>query len=160
MIEVIRLIYKRGVLMKRIFLLLLVVIPLVSGCQFAAHIGMDPPTVQIQTATETFQATQSSYCWGNKCVDYIGPEAQMKENAGYIVQPNERITIRMDYKQHKVTDMYVALAQNDRYIDIALINHQLNAPLEPGEYIYTVSYWWKDLKEGSSSSYAFKLIVK
>jgi hypothetical protein len=146
--------------MKRIFFLLLVVIPLVSGCQFAAQIGIDSPTVQIQTATETFQATQSSYCWGNKCADYIGPEAQMKEEAGYIVQPNERITIQMDYQQQKVTEMHAALVQHDEYTNIALTNHQFHAPLEQGEYIYTVSYWWKDLKEGSSSSYAFKLIVK
>ena len=151
---------KKGVLMKRIFFLLLVVIPLLSGCQFAAHIGMDPPTVQIQTATETFQATQSSYCWGNKCADYIGPEEQMDEKTGYIVQPNERITIQMDYQQQKVTDVYVALAQNGKYTDIALIDDQFDAPGEQGEYIYTVSYWWEDLKEGSSSSYAFKLLVK
>ena len=136
-------------LQAKALLLLMAIATLLAGCMFG-----DPPLPKVTAGKTKIPVTQSSYCWGNKCVDYVAPQEQLKDMKPTIVEP--AANIKITYSGSKPKTLNVSRSGDGSFTDVPITDGAIQAPAEPGIYYYLVSAWWK---RGSSSG-AFVIEVR
>lgn len=132
------------------------------GCSNDEVSEEKPPQVFMEIGSETYETILGTYCWGNTCVDTVGPVEMLEDEEPIRVKPGEIISLTMNYEP-KPNEFYVvqvseggekvSLVQDDRF----------TAPSEKGIYYYYFSVGWIDEEEEHLSHgdafYAFALEV-
>ncbi|WP_054958536.1 hypothetical protein [Paenibacillus dakarensis] len=153
---------------RKLLLILCLMLFMLSACASkeetsSQNLGSEPPQPQLTTSDgKSIQVHQSSYCWSARCVDYIGPEDMLKDEAKDIVKANAEVTIQIEGKQP--TELYLSTHNKDEINQEQITDNQFKAPSEEGIYYYSLSAFWlldkdKRISEGSSS-YVFAIEVK
>lgn len=149
--------------MNRWLLLVAVFVGLgLSGCSHNNLPGGKPPKVLIAVDNKTYEALLGTYCWGNTCVDTIGPVEMLEDEEPIRVKPGETISLMMDYEP-KPNEFYVEQMSEGEEKEIVVQDNQFTAPSEEGIYYYVYGAWWMDeevenLSHGDAF-YAFALEV-
>ncbi len=125
------------------------------------ELGGSPPQPLIKAGEKTIKVYQSSYCWGNKCADYISPEEMLKDKHKEQIEANTNITYKFDVK--KPTEVTLTRFHNGNLTQDALSDDSFQSPQEAGIYYYSLSAVWLKDKESriteGSSSYVFVVEV-
>lgn len=128
---------------------------LLNGC--SDH----PPAAKVISDQKVIPVMQSSYCWGNSCVDYPGAETLLKGKKPARITPESPIAVSFD---SKIAPAQIAVQQfrGDKVIDIPLNDGSMKAPLEQGVYYYGVMGSWtadddKELQGSTSSVFVIEV---
>ena len=146
--------------MKKLFLYLMLALLLV-GCGSVK--SSNPPKLTLEINNKIYDTEQGTYCWGNKCVDMIGPEEIMEGKETIKVAPNEEIKLLMKYKPAQI-EAHLSHFKDGIQKEIPMKDYKFNAPSEPGIYYYSASFWWmvpnKPNTSEGDSSYVFAIEVE
>lgn len=105
-------------------------------------IKKSPPLPSVTSGQTQIPVTQSSYCWGKLgCADYSGGKSMVEGKTPTIVTPEAKISISFEYKPAP-TMVSVQEFQDDKSVEIPLIDGFFNAPKEKGIYYYGISAFW------------------
>lgn len=129
-------------------LIMAAIAALLAGCMFG-----DPPLPKVAAGKTKIPVTRSSYCWVNKCVDYVAPQEQLEDNTPTIVERGANIKIT--YSGSKPKTLSVKRSGDGSFTDVPVANGAIHAPTEPGIYYYLVSAWWK--RGDSSGSFVIEV---
>lgn len=117
-----------------------------------------PPLPKLRSESNEIEVFQSTYCWFSlqfgKCVDYVSPDEQLKDQMPTIVSPEEEITIIFSYKPKEGT-LHLSQWKQGEPVNILIDENKFKVPAEQGEYIYILRGNWEE----GDSSYVFKLKV-
>ncbi|MBP1938660.1 hypothetical protein [Paenibacillus sediminis] len=147
---------------KKLLITLLSVILILNACSVLNQkLGNEPPQPKLTADGKQIKIYQSSYCWGSKCVDYIGPNEMLKDKEKDKIKGNTTISIQFEGKQP--TELGLAIFNQDEITHETITDNQFKAPDTKGIYYFNLSANWlrdkdKRITEGSSS-YAFAIEV-
>lgn len=133
-----------------IFLFSIIIVGAVLAGYAGGFIGGKPPLPKVTADGDRIPVSQSSYCWGNTCADYMDAKSMLEDKLKTAVSPGTAINIsykgvlRFDPNQLHVTQQ----DSDGSFSEVKLDGKTFSAPMEPGVYYYAVSGWWK---RGSSS---------
>ncbi len=145
---------------------LLVVVTLAGlnllGCSNNDVSGEKPPKVFMEIGNETYETILGTYCWGNMCVDTVGPVEMLEDEEPIRVKPGEIISLTMNYEP-KPNEFYVVQMSKSGEKEITVQDNYFIAPTEKGIYYYYYAVRWMDKEVENLSHgdafYAFALEV-
>ncbi|WP_203247932.1 hypothetical protein [Sporosarcina beigongshangi] len=133
---------------------LLVVVALVGlslpGCSKDELSEEEPPRAFIEIGNETYDTLLGTYCWGNTCVDKVGPIEMLEGKESIRVKPGEIISLMMNDGLQPSDFSIVQISEGGEQISIVQDN-QFNAPDEKGVYYYYYAARWMDEQEENVS---------
>lgn len=154
-------------MLRKILPIVFSIVMLLSACKSdkgfsEPQLGNSPPQPEVSVNGESIQVYQSSYCWGNVCADYIGPEEMLRDKEKQTVMANAIIKFRFEGKQP--TKINLSKFHNGTHSQETISENSFQAPEEKGAYYYSLSATWlkdkeKRISEGSSS-YVFVIEVR
>ncbi|GIO62804.1 hypothetical protein [Paenibacillus cineris] len=154
-------------MLRKILPIVFSIIMLLSACRSnegssEPQLGNTPPQPEVNVNGESIRVYQSSYCWGNTCADYIGPEEMLRDKKKETVFANATIKFRFEGKQP--TEISLSKYHNGAHSQETINENSFHAPEEKGAYYYSLSATWlkdreKRISEGSSS-YVFVIEVQ
>lgn len=145
-------------MLRKILPIIFSIVMLLSACK----LGGTPPQPDVNVVNgESIQVYQSSYCWGNTCADYVGPEEMLKDKEKETVTAHATIKFKFEGKQP--TEISLSKSHNGAHSQEIISENSFQAPTEKGTYYYSLSATWlkdkeKRISEGSSS-YVFVIEV-
>ncbi|NQX58037.1 hypothetical protein [Paenibacillus qinlingensis] len=145
-------------MLRKILPIAVAIVMLLSACR----LGGSPPQPSVNVVNgEAIKVYQSSYCWGNTCADYVGPEEMLKDKEKEIVMALATIKFRFEGKQP--TEISLSKTHNGAHSQETITENSFQIPEENGVYYYSLSATWlkdkeKRISEGSSS-YVFVVEV-
>ncbi|MFS0784033.1 hypothetical protein [Bacillus sp. 1P06AnD] len=156
---------------KKKLSILLAAIFLLVGCSKTENglSGAKPPDVLISAESGRLKSTLGTYCWSSKgrgvCADTAGPYELLKDKKPLAVEPNERVSIEMDFEPKPDEIHFTKMVEENKEEELKLENGQtFQAPGQKGIYTYVYSVWWMDNKHKNTSLgdafYTFKLEVE
>lgn len=148
---------------KRLLPVITLILLILSGCVNGGISGAKPPKVYIEIEGETHETTLGTYCWGNTCVDTVGPFEILEGKEPIKIKPGETIYVVMDYEP-KPNEFHVLQMNDSVETEVTVQDNHFTAPTEQGIYYYSYGAWWMDEKEENVSNgdafYAFMLEVE
>lgn len=148
---------------KRLLPVITLILLILSGCVNGGMSGAKPPKVYIEIEGETHETTLGTYCWGNTCVDTVGPIEILEGKDPIKIKPGETISVEMNYEP-KPNEFHVLQMSDGMETEVTLQDNHFTAPTEQGIYYYSYGAWWMDEKEENVSNgdafYAFVLEVE
>jgi len=132
------------------------------GCASGKLLGGKPPKVSIEVGNDTYETTLGTYCWGNTCVDTVGPLEILDGKEPIHVMPGETVSFIMNYDP-KPNEVHVVQMDKSKKTEVVVTDNRFTAPMKKGIYYYAYSVWWTDEKDDNLSHgdafYAFSLEV-
>lgn len=132
------------------FILALISMLLLAGCMFG-----DPPLPRVTADGNKVPVSQNSYCWGNKCADYVDAKSQLQEKTPVVVAPGTEMKVRYSGSNPKTLQANMQ-TEDGTFHEVDIRDGIIAAPSESGIYYYGVHGFWK---RGSSTG-TFKIEVK
>ncbi|HEX7123421.1 MAG TPA: hypothetical protein VF178_13680 [Gemmatimonadaceae bacterium] len=97
---------------------------------------------------------QGSYCWGNLCVDTVGPRELVSDAVPVVVAPGATVTLELEVAPD---DLTLVRWDDDDTTPVALDGgRRFPAPSEPGTYLYSAFARW-DGQGDASYAFVFKV---
>jgi len=161
---------KVGVILnKRLMVsMIIIAILLIYVCYSnISYVTGKPPKLKIFVGDQMYNTKLGTYCWkglmSHKCVDTAGAIALLVGEKPIIVQPNEKIEIRV--KSNLKPDEYsLTVLSEGTEKSVNIKKNLFSAPKEKGIYYYAFSAWWMDENRQNISNgdayYAFVLKVE
>lgn len=148
---------------KILFLLLILMISTLVGCSKSEMTGEKPPKVDIHIGEESYETTLGTYCWGNGCVDTVGPVELLEGKEPIKVEPGATINFIMDYNP-KPNSFHLLQINEGLENEIGIENDSFTAPTIKGVYYYSYGAWWMDVQKENVSNgdafYSFSLEIE
>ncbi len=132
-----------------------------------SYVTGKPPKMKIFVGDQMYNTKLGTYCWkglmSHKCVDNAGAIELLKGEEPIVVQPNEKIEIRV--KSNLKPDEYnLTVLNEEAEKSVKIKKYIFSAPKEKGIYYYAFSAWWMDENRQNISNgdayYAFVLKVE